>query len=321
MPSDASVFSPATVAKHYRETTRHTVLPNGLSVEYAVHGADDAPEKVLLIMGLHFEKEAWLPLIATLLDDAERAPRVQLVSFDNRGVGGSDKPWAFYSTTQMAHDTLQLLDALQWPSAHIVGISMGGMISQELAHAAPRRVQSLSLLVTAPGFRRGPLPRLYQLAGYWKSCVNMILPTRESITDMLLYILYPDTFLGASNGHVGKLLQDFHMHRLQFARNQISGAIGQATALLRHDMSSDRLRQIQAAGFPILVVAAKLDRLLHSDNSKLLYKHLKGPQTHKLIFDDTGHGVHVQKRHEVASALLQLFSANPMAPVYPDPDK
>ncbi|OQS07921.1 hypothetical protein THRCLA_20034 [Thraustotheca clavata] len=112
------------------------------------------------------------------------------------------------------------------------------------------------------------------------------------------------------------MLQSFHSHRLKYARNQISGVIGQAAALMRHDVSPSRLQQIQQAGFPILIVAAKLDRLLHSDNSKYLYKHLKGPLTHKVIFEDTGHAVHVQQRKNVVAALVQHFDRNPMDPNY-----
>ncbi|OQS07922.1 serine protease family S33, partial [Thraustotheca clavata] len=196
MVADTHVYTQETCSKHY-SCTSHVELSNGLNVEYARHGEANAPEKVLLIMGLHFEKESWLPIIATLLDDPTTydPSRYELVSFDNRGVGGSDKPWELYSTSQMAQDALLLLDELKWPKAHIVGISMGGMISQELALLAPERVQSLTLMVTAPGFLRGPLPRLHQVAGYLHAGKNLLLPTRKSITNLLMFTLYPNDYL------------------------------------------------------------------------------------------------------------------------------
>jgi len=107
------------VDEHYGEAETVT-LKNGLRVEYAVHGADHAPEKILLIMGLIAEKVAWLPVVATMLET--HGEKCQLVSFDNRGIGGTDAPTARYTTTQMALDAMELMDHLQWKSAHIVGI-------------------------------------------------------------------------------------------------------------------------------------------------------------------------------------------------------
>ncbi len=89
--------------------------------------------------------------------------------FDNRGMGESGKPLMRYSTSSMAQDTIELLDHLEWTSArsiHVIGISMGGMIAQELVRHAephdskhytdsaqglriPERIASLSLVSTA----------------------------------------------------------------------------------------------------------------------------------------------------------------------------
>lgn len=72
--------------------------------------------------------------------------------FDNRGVGSSDAPKGVYSTSQMAQDTLELLDALGWKSdVHVAGVSMGGMISLELVLADPKRFSSLVLTSTNAG--------------------------------------------------------------------------------------------------------------------------------------------------------------------------
>lgn len=72
--------------------------------------------------------------------------------FDNRGVGYSDAPKGLYSTSQMAQDTLELLDALGWTSdVHVAGVSMGGMISLELVLADAKRFSSLVLTSTNAG--------------------------------------------------------------------------------------------------------------------------------------------------------------------------
>ena len=65
----------------------------------------------------------------------DQSSKYSCLVFDNRGMGKSDKPTARYSTTQLAKDTLELLDHLQWTGKrelHVIGVSMGGMTAQEL---------------------------------------------------------------------------------------------------------------------------------------------------------------------------------------------
>lgn len=78
--------------------------------------------------------------------------KYSVLILDNRGMGGSDKPLGRYSTLEMARDILDVADYLGWTSSrqlHICGISMGGMIAQELAYLVPHRISSLSLISTA----------------------------------------------------------------------------------------------------------------------------------------------------------------------------
>jgi pimeloyl-ACP methyl ester carboxylesterase len=74
-----------------------------------------------------------------------------VVSFDNRGIGESDKPQGPYTAAQMAGDALQVMDEAGIERAHVVGASLGGMIAQELVAAAPERVDKLVLCCTTPG--------------------------------------------------------------------------------------------------------------------------------------------------------------------------
>lgn len=99
----------------------------------------------------------------TLYFGHDRADRYSVLVLDNRGMGASDKPLMRYSTSEMARDVLEVLDHVGWTAprdVNVVGISLGGMIAQELAHAAPRRLQSLSLLCTSARLRdEVPPPR------------------------------------------------------------------------------------------------------------------------------------------------------------------
>lgn len=116
-------------------------LPSGVSLAYDSTGSG---EPVLFIAGLGRDRRMW---------DAQAplAERFRVVTFDNRGVGGSSRPAAPYSAAQMAADAAGLLDALGIPRAHVVGASLGGLIAQELALSEPGRAASLSLFCTHPG--------------------------------------------------------------------------------------------------------------------------------------------------------------------------
>jgi pimeloyl-ACP methyl ester carboxylesterase len=97
-------------------------------------------EPLLLIQGMSANHMAWGRPFSSLLERS-----FEVVSFDNRGMGLSRRVTEAFSIAEMAADTAALLDALEIESAHVLGISMGGMIAQELALAHPRRLRSLTL--------------------------------------------------------------------------------------------------------------------------------------------------------------------------------
>lgn len=105
-----------------------------------------------LIMGLAASMNAWQR--QTCYFGHDHADRYTMLLLDNRGVGASDKPLARYTTTEMAADVVEVLDQIGWTSPralHVVGLSLGGMIAQELACAHPHRIRSLTLLCTTAG--------------------------------------------------------------------------------------------------------------------------------------------------------------------------
>ena len=118
------------------------VADDGIRIHYEVTGITKrAP--VLLVQGLGGEKNSWN------LQRAALALRHRTIAFDNRGAGRSDKPQGTYNLEQMADDAIAVLDAAGIESAHVVGLSMGGAISQIIALKHPNRVRSLTLVATA----------------------------------------------------------------------------------------------------------------------------------------------------------------------------
>jgi len=109
-------------------------------------------EPVLMIMGLGGSSRAWRRLLPHV-----RATHRALL-FDNRGTGDSDRVGGVMTLGRMAADARAVLDAAGVADAHVVGISMGGMIAQQLALDHPDRVRSLALLCTSPGGGSGGPP-------------------------------------------------------------------------------------------------------------------------------------------------------------------
>src|SRR5215469_12374002 len=100
---------------------------------------------ILLIMGLGYASCMWHRARFTL------AQQYRTLACDNRGVGLSDVPPGPYSIATMAADAAAVLDAASVASAHVLGVSMGGMIAQESALQYPARTRSLILGCTSPG--------------------------------------------------------------------------------------------------------------------------------------------------------------------------
>jgi len=107
---------------------------------YELHGDG---EPLVLIVGLGTDIAEWEGIIGWL------AKTHQVLAFDNRGAGRTDKPDTPYSIEMMAHDTAGLMQMLGMEQAHLLGISMGGRIALALALQRPESVKKLVLVSTS----------------------------------------------------------------------------------------------------------------------------------------------------------------------------
>ncbi|HLK94271.1 MAG TPA: alpha/beta hydrolase [Nocardioidaceae bacterium] len=112
-------------------------------------------EPVVLVMGLGYPSDMWFRVTPALVAGGHRVLRL-----DNRGAGRTgDVPGAPYTVETMAADVLAVLDAAGEKSAHVIGVSMGGLVAQEIGLSAPARARSLVLGCTHPGVAKAEWDR------------------------------------------------------------------------------------------------------------------------------------------------------------------
>lgn len=214
---------------------------------------------VLLVMGLGMTATGWwrtLPVLARSL---------RVIAFDNRGVGRSGRPSGPYSVAQMVDDAIAVLDAADEASAHVYGISLGGMVAQELALRHPDRVRSLVLGATTPGGERAVAVDADALAFFE---LRGRLDAETAVWASVPYNYGPATRRAGGERIAADIAQ-----RLRFP---IEPAPYQAqlAAAMGHD-AGDRLAGIDA---PTLVVHGEADRMIAPANAALLARAIPGAQ-------------------------------------------
>jgi 3-oxoadipate enol-lactonase len=214
---------------------------------------------VLLIMGFGATREGWARTIPTL------ARRFRVLSFDNRGVGDSAASVWPYSVRRMADDAVAVLDAAGEDRAHVYGISLGGMVAQEIALRHPQRVRALVLGATTPGGPRAVLGETPALTFFGRST----LVAREEAAWAAVPYLYGER---TRRRHAERIGEDI-ARRLPFAAGPVTHT-QQLVAAATHS-TVDRLGDIRA---PTFVVHGEEDAIVPADNARLLADGIPGAQ-------------------------------------------
>jgi 3-oxoadipate enol-lactonase len=242
-------------------------------------------EPVLWLQGLNAPAAAWAVQLAHF------AQTQRSIAPDGRGVGQTDAPPPPYTTRAMADDALRVLDACAVERAHVVGLSLGGAVAQELALAAPARVRSLSLLST---FAHQP-PRSRALLQAWRALYPLAQrsPELRRAWELQAYSwLFTDAFW-RSDSNVRAALKFAHTQ----APQTIAGFQGQCDAALAHD-TRDRL---PALAVPTVVVHGALDQLSPLANGEELAKLIPGAEL--VVLQNVGHAVNIEAQRAVNQAL------------------
>ncbi|MFY9910896.1 MAG: alpha/beta fold hydrolase [Candidatus Sulfotelmatobacter sp.] len=221
-------------------------------------------EPVLLIMGLGYSSALWHRARPVL------SQRFRTVALDNRGVGLSDVLPGPYSISTMASDAAAVLDAADISSAHVFGVSMGGMIAQEFALQYPARTRSLILGCTSAG---GPT------AVRADRKVTDILMIRGMTLEQAREAILPYIYDAATPRE--KIEEDLRLRRSCFP--SLQGFTAQLQAILAWEGYS-RIAQIAA---PTLVIHGKLDALVPPGNGQLIANRIPGARL--VLLDHASH--------------------------------
>jgi pimeloyl-ACP methyl ester carboxylesterase len=221
---------------------------NDIDIYYEIHGSG---QPLVLIMGLRRNAEWWYRQIPEL------SRHFTIIAFDNRGAGRSDKPETDYSIRLFADDTASLMDFLGISSAHILGISMGGYIAQELAINYPDKVHGLILGCTSPGGRRAVHMSDERMEKFKANA--RLTPEQILRKDMDIYI--SDRFVRENP----EWIEEFVNISLRYYQ-PADAFFRQFNACLNHD-TVDRIGETSS---PTLIMTGDDDLLVPSENSLIL---------------------------------------------------
>jgi 3-oxoadipate enol-lactonase len=228
-------------------------------------------EPLLLIMGFGMSGAGWIPSLPFFNG-------FKCIYFDNRGTGLSDKPEGIYTVEGMADDASNLLRALRIPKAKVFGVSMGGMIAQELTLRHPEQVSKVVLGCTMAG---GPTAKMTTPDVLERlMTANKIMGTDpDKAFDLLLPAIMPPEFV-AEHPEIKQMM----LAGAKMVPPTPPETSDRAMAGIQQFNAFDRLSQIKC---PVLIVHGDKDVLVMPENANLIKS--KIPQAELYIISGAGH--------------------------------
>jgi 3-oxoadipate enol-lactonase len=264
---------------------------DGTRIHYEVTGKSGATP-VLMIQGLGASKNAWN------LQRIAMATRFRIISFDNRGAGRSDKPTEPFTLEQMADDALAVLDAAGIETAHVVGASMGGVISQIVAVKYPHRVRSLTLVCTA--CRNHPW-RQELLQSWAKTAADkgMIEVGKEAAQ----WVMSPRSFR--------RLVPAFTWMGPLAALRPRHSFVSQIHAIL--DTREDLVDQLSTITAPTMVIVGNQDILTPRGDSEEIAERI--PNSELVVISGAAHGLMMEHSSTFNKILIEFLQRTELARV------
>ena len=258
-------------------------------------------EPMLGITGFAIGSQLFGPVLPLFSD------RFDCITYDNRAAGRSSTPIVPTSMPELAADAVRVLDALGLAAAHVHGVSMGGMIAQELALRFPDRVLSLVLQGTSAGGPRSTGPSVETLGVF---ALQRLPVSQERKTRALISHLFSPQYAAE---HEQEVME--HLQRLGADRAGLRGALQHLAASSVHDTVL-RLPSLQA---PTLVLHGELDRMVSPANAEQLAERI--PRARLAVVPGAGHVPLLEQPEGVRDLILawmdELGPVRPGQPLSP----
>lgn len=223
---------------------------------------------LVLIQGMGFDRFGWEPVLRKL------RRHFRLVLVDNRGSGRSDLPAGSFSVADMAGDIVAVLDRAGIRRAHVAGVSLGGMVAQELAIDHPERVDGLVLVSTTPGW-----PFAYAMPA---ASIALIAATGSMTREVALR----RNAENALSAHTVQHRPEVADRLVELQRSRPADPKARSSQAAAGARYTGRLRQRRIRA-RTLVMHGSSDTVVDSGNGKLLADRIPGAQL--VIFPELGH--------------------------------
>jgi pimeloyl-ACP methyl ester carboxylesterase len=257
-----------------------------LTLWWAVQGEPGATP-LLLIQGLGYTADMWFRVLPGLSADR------RTVRFDNRGVGRSSVPPTPWSIPELAADAITVLDAVGVDRAHVFGVSLGGLIAQEVALRHPDRVDRLVLGCTHPGGR--------DAIRMDPAAATMLMDRTPRTARDAARASVP--FLYAEDTSPDDIATDLDI-RVRYPM-RASAYWGQLDAMRASEGTLSRLRELQA---PTLILHGTDDRLVQPGNADLLAAAIPGARL--TWIEGAGHVFWTDRPEQTVAAVSEFLAAD-----------
>jgi 3-oxoadipate enol-lactonase len=262
-----------------------SALINGIELAYELRGSGSP---LVMIHGAQGDQTMFNDLAQRFADN------FRVLTFDQRGSGLSEKPHTAYSIAILADDTAALMDHVGFRAAHVIGVSMGGTIAQELVLRHPAKVRSLILGCTTPGG-----PKAIRIGGSaFAAAYSTQAISAEERGRALAEAAFTKSYIEKHPEIIPTMIEARRQRPLD--PNALERRM---KAVLGHD-AFDRLPQISC---PTLVITGKDDALVAWQNSQLLAERI--PNAQLVVLEPAGHCFWLEQPEQSRDAITQFLDS------------